>query len=42
MNYKTLEYGKGQFRTYYMNERKITSKRFYQLWKLCHHNRNKV
>jgi len=30
MNYKTLEYGKGQFRTYYMNERKITSKRFYQ------------
>ncbi|MFA5088137.1 MAG: LPS assembly protein LptD [Candidatus Omnitrophota bacterium] len=27
--YKTLKYGKGVVRTYYMNERNITSKRFY-------------
>ena len=30
VNYKTLKYGTGQVRTYYMNERKITSDRFYQ------------
>jgi len=30
LNYKTLKYGKGQVRTYYMNERNITSKHFYQ------------
>jgi len=30
VNYDTKKYGEGQVRTYYMNERKITSKRFYQ------------
>ncbi len=30
LNYKTSKMGEGYFRTYYMNERSITSKRFYQ------------
>jgi len=30
LDYKTPKYGEGRVRTYYMNERKITSKRFYQ------------
>ena len=29
-NYKTPKYGKGQVRTYYMNERNVTSKNFYE------------
>jgi len=30
LNYKKPGYGEGQVRTYYMNERRITSKRFYK------------